>query len=89
MGHQESISKASWPKYFEEALVRTMKTAVYQIDGKLKLTITVSAGTTKADAIAYAIQDPKLQKYQTYFQEEQRVIFKDTPKMFLINVNTH
>ena len=61
-GHQESITKQSWPKYDVEFVEDSEIDLVVQINGKVRDTITVPAGLKDEDLQARALASEKIKK---------------------------
>ena len=61
-GHQESITKQSWPKYDVEFVEDSEIDLVVQINGKVRDTITVPAGLKDEDLQARAMASEKISK---------------------------
>jgi len=62
LGHQESITKQSWPKYDVEFVEDSEIDLVVQINGKVRDTITVPAGLKDEDLQARALASEKIKK---------------------------
>ena len=63
LGHSESVLKASWPKWSEEALRADEVLIVVQVNGKLRSRIMVPAEATDEQVEQAAIQDPRTQDF--------------------------
>ena len=60
LGHSASVHRDTWPKYDEQYLVQDMVTLVIQINGKLRGTIQMPAGSDETVAVELARSDPKI-----------------------------
>lgn len=49
MGRKESVAKADWPTYSEEALVQDKVTIVAQVNGKVRGQFEVAVNAAEAD----------------------------------------
>ncbi len=63
LGHSESVVKAPWPKWSEEALQAEEVLIVVQVNGKLRSRIVVSAEATREQVEQAAIQDARTQDF--------------------------
>ncbi len=63
LGHDNSVSKDSWPSWDDEYLVSdTMKLAV-QVNGKLRTEITVNRDASKEDVESTALDNDKIKEF--------------------------
>jgi leucyl-tRNA synthetase len=60
IGHADSIHMAVWPTYEEQYLQDDTVELVVQVNGKLRLKMSVDANISQADAEALALQDEKI-----------------------------
>lgn len=60
LGHSASVHRDTWPKYDEQYLVQDMVTLAVQINGKLRGTVEVPAGSDEVAAVEQAKTDPKI-----------------------------
>lgn len=60
IGHEESVYKATWPTYDEEALVKDSVEIVIQINGKVKEKIEITNGLGKDEFTALAMENDKV-----------------------------
>jgi leucyl-tRNA synthetase len=58
-----SLSEAGWPKYDEQALVRTECELVVQVNGKLRDRIWMSMEASEEDAKALAFESEKIKEH--------------------------
>lgn len=63
LGNQNVLINEAWPEVDEEALVRDEIDMVVQVNGKLRSSITMSAGASKDDCEAAARSDEGVQKH--------------------------
>jgi leucyl-tRNA synthetase len=63
LGHKESVSCASWPKFDAAKLVESTVEIVFQVNGKVRATVKVAKDTTKDTLLAMAKADPTVQKF--------------------------
>jgi leucyl-tRNA synthetase len=63
LGHQQSITYASWPAFDEAKLKRDVLTIAVQVNGKLRGTIEVAPDTDEAAIIAAAKAEPKVVEF--------------------------
>lgn len=63
MGHPDDISKQAWPKWNEDALERDVVTLALQINGKLRGTMEIEAGSTPDVIEAAALVEPAVQRH--------------------------
>ena len=63
LGHSESLAYAPWPALDESHLVQDEVGIAVQVNGKLRATITVRAGTDKPALLAAAKADEAIQRY--------------------------
>jgi leucyl-tRNA synthetase len=63
LGHSESILKASWPKWSDEALQAEEVLIVVQVNGKLRSRIMVPADATREYVEQIAIRDTRTQDF--------------------------
>ena len=82
-GNQYSIHQQSWPQ-FDEALTKdAVVTIAVQVNGKVRGTIEVAAGSEEADVVAKAKEVQGVQKYLT--TEPKKVIYiKDRILSFIV-----
>lgn len=73
MGHDSSISKASWPEYEERYLVQKKLSLPVQVNGKTKGSLEIDAGSDEQMILGEIKKDKKLSKYVT--EEPKKVIF--------------
>jgi leucyl-tRNA synthetase len=57
LGHEESVHRASWPKYDEKYLVQDTVTVAVQVNGKLRGTVEISTSATEDEALEAAKKD--------------------------------
>ncbi|WP_025022869.1 leucine--tRNA ligase [Ligilactobacillus hayakitensis] len=62
LGHEESITYATWPTFDEAKLVEANVEIVVQILGKVRQHLTISKDTTKEEMEKLALADPKIQE---------------------------
>jgi len=62
-GERESIALSIWPKYDEKLIKSDMVTMVFQINGKVRDKLNVSADISEEEIYAIIAQSEKLQKY--------------------------
>ncbi len=62
-GHDESIFLQSWPSYDASALMGDVVSLVVQVNGKVRVTLTVSPGTDQATAEGLARADVNIAKW--------------------------
>jgi len=63
LGRPESIVKAAWPRYREDALKTEEILIVVQVNGKLRNRITVPADATDAEIEQAAIEDTRIRDF--------------------------
>ena len=63
LGNHTSIHVADWPQFDKQYLVDDIVTVAVQINGKLRGTLELAAGTTEQDAVNAANADPKISPY--------------------------
>ncbi len=63
LGHSESLLKAPWPKWNEEALLAEEVLLVVQVNGKLRSRILVSADAGREQVEQAALRDPRAQDF--------------------------
>ncbi len=73
LGHESYIAHEPWPTYDESKIVETETTYAVQVNGKLRDTITVTAGTEEADVVSAARASEKVDKHLT--GEPRKTIF--------------
>ena len=74
LGHKESISLQSWPKYDSKLIKEEIITLVIQVNGKVRDKIEVSADLSEEEAKALAISREKI-KNRILGKEVKKVIF--------------
>jgi len=60
LGHDEPIDTASWPTWDEAKLVADTVTIVVQVNGKLRTTLELPAGTDEETVTKHVLADPKV-----------------------------
>lgn len=73
LGHDGYIEKEPWPMFDKSKIVETEITYAVQVNGKLRDTITVAAGTEEADVVSAARASEKVAKHLT--GEPRKTIF--------------
>lgn len=63
LGHNESLTYASWPTYQEQDLFEDNVEIILQVNGKLRNKVKVPLDTSKAELEKIALADTKLQKF--------------------------
>ena len=63
LGHNESVSKSSWPKYDESLTIDDENTIVVQVNGKIRDKFNAEAGTPKEELEKTAIALPGVKKW--------------------------
>ena len=63
MGYKESIAKANWPFYSEEALVQDTVTIVAQVNGKVRGEFVVAVNAVEADLRPLILSDARVKTY--------------------------
>ncbi len=63
LGHADSILKASWPEFREDALVKDEVTVVVQVNGKLRSRLQVALDTDQETLQSMALDDEKVRKF--------------------------
>lgn len=63
LGHNESLTYASWPTYQEQDLFEDNVDIILQVNGKLRNKVKVPLNTSKAELEKIALADTKLQKF--------------------------
>ena len=63
LGHSKSLAYHPWPTYDEELCADATKPLTIQVNGKVRATIEVGAGITEEEAIAAALELPKIAKF--------------------------
>ena len=63
LGHNESLTYASWPTYQEQDLFEDNVEIILQVNGKLRNKVKVPLNTSKAELEKIALADTKLQKF--------------------------
>lgn len=63
MVHQQSVAKAPWPSYSEEALKQDTVTIVVQVNGKVRGQFQVSMNAMEADLRALILSDERVKVY--------------------------
>jgi leucyl-tRNA synthetase len=82
LGHQPSVSQATWPPVDPELLVVDTVTAVVQVQGKVRARLEVAPDVTESDLEAAALADPDVVR-AIDGREVRRVIVR-APK--LVNI---
>jgi leucyl-tRNA synthetase len=82
LGHTESVSKASWPKYDESLTVDNEVTVVVQVNGKIRDKFSASPDTSTEDLEKTAFALPGVQKWI----EGQTVVKVIAVKGKLVNI---
>ncbi|MCL2026791.1 MAG: class I tRNA ligase family protein, partial [Leptospirales bacterium] len=62
LGHGESLSKHSWPKYIEELSVREEVELVFQVNGKIRAKANVPASITKEEMEEMALSHERVKE---------------------------
>jgi leucyl-tRNA synthetase len=62
IGNKESVYRAKWPSYDEKALIKDEIEVVFQINGKVKEKLNVSAGLDKAAFEKTVMDDEKIKR---------------------------
>jgi leucyl-tRNA synthetase len=70
-GHKQSVHIQEWPQFDPEALIEDIVTIPIQINGKLRDTISMPAGTTQDTALASAMASDRIQIFV-----ENKIIIK-------------
>ncbi|MFH0840628.1 MAG: leucine--tRNA ligase [bacterium] len=76
LGHEDSIFKASWPKYDEEKIFDQQIKLVVQVNGKLRDTIEVVSNINEADAKALAMNSANVKKWLAGAEISQVIFVK-------------
>ncbi len=63
LGNKSSIHRESWPEYDPKLLVSDTFTLVIQVNGRTRDTVEAPTGTTKAQAIAFALGSARAKQY--------------------------
>jgi leucyl-tRNA synthetase len=63
LGHTQSLAKEPWPAWDEALCVDDELTIAVQINGKVRSTLTVAAGTAAADLEALALANERVQEF--------------------------
>ncbi len=63
MGHNETVAKAGWPAYSEDALKQDTVTIVAQINGKVRGQFEVALNAPEADLRALILSDDRVKVY--------------------------
>ncbi len=63
MGRKESVAKAAWPSYSEEALAQDVVTIVVQVNGKVRGQFEVAPNSTEADLRPIVLADERIQTW--------------------------
>ena len=64
LGHDESIFQgANWPAWDPEKTVEDTVTLAVQVNGKVRATVEIPAGTAEAEALERARQEPNVSRY--------------------------
>jgi len=63
LGHAESVLRAGWPAWREEAIEREEVLVVLQVNGKLRSRITVAADASEEEIRRIALADEGVQKF--------------------------
>ena len=63
MGRKESVAKADWPTYSEEALVQDKVTIVAQVNGKVRGQFEVAVNAAEADLRALVLADARVKSF--------------------------
>lgn len=82
LGHQESVSKASWPTYEESLTLDDQKEIVVQVNGKIRERFAVQAGTAEERLKAMAMALPKVQEWIADKEIAKVIVVRDK----LVNV---
>jgi len=82
LGHQESVSKASWPTYEESLTLDDQKEIVVQVNGKIRERFAVQAGTAEERLKAMAMALPKVQEWIAGKEIAKVIVVRDK----LVNV---
>lgn len=82
LGHQESVSKASWPTYDESLTLDDQKEIVVQVNGKIRERFAVQAGTSEESLKATAMALPKVQEWIAGKEIAKVIVIRDK----LVNV---
>jgi leucyl-tRNA synthetase len=62
LGHEDSIIKASWPKYDESKMQQSTVEIVLQVNSKIRSRATVSADATEDELKETALNDESVKK---------------------------
>ncbi len=63
LGHDQSLSRATWPQYDSELLAEPMMEIPVQVNGKLRDKLTLDAQTTEADILVAALDSAKVRTW--------------------------
>lgn len=63
MGLKQSVAKALWPAYSEDALKQDTITIVAQVNGKVRGQFDVAANSTETDLRAMILSDDRIKAY--------------------------
>ncbi len=63
LGHQDSVLRAAWPQWDEDATAQDTVALAVQVNGKVRSHITVPSGADAAAIQAAALADAKVQSY--------------------------
>ena len=82
LGHQESVSKASWPTYDESLTLDDQKEIVVQVNGKIRERFAVQTGTSEESLKTTALNLPKIQEWIAGKEIAKVIVVRDK----LVNV---
>ena len=76
-GFGGSAAEQSWPKYDESKTVEALREIAVQVNGKLKTTVTVAAGSEDAVIIETACADEKIKRLMQGREIARSIVVKD------------
>ncbi len=74
LGNKKSVHLEAWPKWDESKLISTTMTIALQVNGKLRGTLEVPAGTNEGEVRSLALENESVQKWLES-KEPQKVIY--------------
>ena len=84
LGHKESLAYHPWPAWDEAMVVETQVTVAVQVNGKLRSTLELPAGTTEAAARAAALADEKVRRHVTEDRIRKVIFVPDKLLSFVV-----
>jgi leucyl-tRNA synthetase len=84
LGHDETVAYAEWPSWDPKLVIEDQVTIAVQVNGKLRATIDMPRGTSRADAQKAAEADERVRKYLDETELRKVIVVPDKLVNFVV-----